>query len=98
MVIIYGGIQQDGLVLSIHRHTVNTTAKQSVEISFITLLIHAEPFFSIKEAERTNVDKKTLEENTTRKEEGRRLHQEIIRNKKKLNNSQALDRVIIFTA
>ena len=42
MVIIYGGIQQDGLVLSIHRHTVNTTAKQSVDISFVILLIYAE--------------------------------------------------------
>ena len=29
MVIIYGGIQQDGLILSIHRHTVNTTAEKS---------------------------------------------------------------------
>ena len=27
MVIIYGGIQQNGLVLSIHKNTVNTTKK-----------------------------------------------------------------------
>ena len=59
---------------------------------------HRWSYFRIKEAERSNLGKKKLKENTTRKEEGRRLHQEIIRNKKKLNNSQALDRVIIFTA
>ena len=34
MVIIYGGIQQNGLILSIHRHTVNTTARKSFFFTF----------------------------------------------------------------
>ena len=55
-------------------------------------------YFSIKESERSNLNKKKLEENATRKEVevDRRLHQEVIRNKKKLNNSLTTDRVGII--
>ena len=55
-------------------------------------------YFSIKETESSNLDQKKMEENTTRKEVevGRRLHQEVIRNIKKLNNSLTTDRVGII--